>query len=62
MTDGATSPEVGGKLVDPLEWWENHAAGHGSEMTNNPTPSSKMGGLATILEKSLGAKVDSTNL
>lgn len=64
LTDRAASPDVGQKLVDLLEWWEDYAAKHGSEMNNNPTPGNKMGGLTTILEKSLGAvaKAGSTNL
>ena len=64
LTDRAASSEVGQKLVDLLEWWEDYAAKHGSEMNNNPTPGNKMGGLTTILEKSLGAvaKAGSTNL
>ena len=64
LTDRAASPEVGRKLVNLLEWWEDYAAKHGSEMNNNPTPGNKMGGLTTILEKSLGAvaKAGSTNL
>lgn len=64
LTDRAASPEVGEKLVDLLEWWEDYAAKHGSEMNNNPTPGNKTGGLTTILEKSLGAvaKAGSTNL
>lgn len=64
LTDRAASPDVGRKLVDLLEWWEDYAAKHGSEMNNNPTPGNKMGGLTTILEKSLGAvaKAGSSNL
>ncbi len=64
LTDRAASAEVGQKLVDLLEWWEDYAAKHGSEMNNNPTPGNKAGGLTTILEKSLGvvAKAGSTNL
>lgn len=64
LTDRAASPEVGEKLIDLLEWWEDYAAKHGSEMNNNPTPGNKTGGLTTILEKSLGAvaKAGSTNL
>ncbi|NIZ63211.1 galactonate dehydratase [Sedimentitalea sp. CY04] len=64
LTDRAASPEVGQQLVDLLEWWEEYAAKHGSEMNNNPTPGNKAGGLTTILEKSLGAvaKAGSTKL
>lgn len=64
LTDRSASSEVGQKLVDLLEWWEDYAAKHGSEMNNNPTPGNKIGGLTTILEKSLGAvaKAGTTNL
>ena len=64
LTDRAASPKVGQKLVNLLEWWEDHAQKYGSEMNNNPTPGNKMGGLTTILEKSLGAvaKAGTTNL
>lgn len=64
LTDRASVPEIGQKLVDHLEWWEDYASQHGSEMNNNPTPGNKAGGLTTILEKSLGAvaKAGSTNL
>ncbi len=64
LTDRAASPEIGQKLVDLLEWWEDYATKHGSEMNNNPTPGNKTGGLTTILEKSLGAvaKAGNTNL
>jgi len=64
LTDRAASTEVGQKLVELLEWWEDYSAKHGSEMNNNPTPGNKAGGLTTILEKSLGAvaKAGTTNL
>ena len=64
LTNRAASPKVGRKLVDLLEWWEEYALKHGSEMNNNPTPGNKMGGLTTILEKSLGAvaKAGTSNL
>ena len=64
LTRRAVTPEIGGKLVERLEWWEDYASKHGSHMNNNPTPGNKAGGLTTILEKSLGAvaKGGSTNL
>lgn len=64
LTRRAVSPEIGEKLVERLEWWEDYASKHGSHMNNNPTPGNKAGGLTTILEKSLGAvaKGGSTNL
>lgn len=64
LTERAASPDVGRKLIDLLDWWEDYAAKHGSEMNKNPTQGNKMGGLTTILEKSLGAvgKAGTSNL
>lgn len=55
LTARADSPEVAQKLLTLIEWWEDYAQCHGSEMNNNPTHGNKVGGLTTILEKSLGA-------
>jgi altronate hydrolase len=51
----AARPEVGRKLVDLLQWWEQHAAQDAGSLDNNPSVGNKAGGLTTILEKSLGA-------
>ena len=51
----ATSKEIADKLAERISWWENYTARHDMEMNNNPSPGNKMGGLTTILEKSLGA-------
>lgn len=51
----AASPEVAGKLLARIRWWEGYTAMHGGSMDNNPSPGNKAGGLTTILEKSLGA-------
>ncbi len=55
LTRRAISPEVGEKLVAKVRWWERHAAAHNMEIDNNPSAGNKVGGLTTILEKSLGA-------
>ena len=55
LTRRAVSREVGEKLVDKVRWWEVHAAMHNVEIDNNPSAGNKVGGLTTILEKSLGA-------
>ena len=47
--------EVGEKLIERIHWWEDYTARNGGEMNNNPSPGNKLGGLTTILEKSLGA-------
>jgi altronate hydrolase len=64
LTRRAEKREVGEKLVERIRWWEDYTARHNMEMNNNPSPGNKLGGLTTILEKSLGAaaKGGSTNL
>lgn len=60
----AATPEIGRKLAERIRWWEDYTARHDMEMNNNPSPGNKLGGLTTILEKSLGAsaKGGSSNL
>ncbi|MEO8881812.1 MAG: altronate dehydratase family protein [Devosia sp.] len=55
LTRRAVTREVGQKLVDIIHWWEDYAERNRMEMNNNPSPGNKLGGLTTILEKSLGA-------
>ena len=55
LTRRAASREVGEKLVDIIHWWEDYTKRNLMEMNNNPSPGNKLGGLSTILEKSLGA-------
>ncbi|WP_372424310.1 UxaA family hydrolase [Salinarimonas chemoclinalis] len=64
LTSRAETPEVAEKLIERIRWWEDYTARHDMEMNNNPSPGNKLGGLTTILEKSLGAaaKGGSTNL
>jgi altronate hydrolase len=64
LTRRAVSGEVGKKLIGRIQWWEGYTSRYGGEIDNNPTPGNKVGGLTTILEKSLGAvaKGGTTNL
>ena len=55
LTRRAKSREVGEKLIEIIHWWEDYADRNNMEMNNNPSPGNKLGGLTTILEKSLGA-------
>lgn len=55
LTRRARTREVGEKLIERIRWWEDYTARNGGEMNNNPSPGNKLGGLTTILEKSLGA-------
>ncbi len=64
LTRRAVSKEVADKLIERIRWWEEYTERNGGEMNNNPSPGNKVGGLTTILEKSLGAaaKGGTTNL
>lgn len=55
LTRRARNEEIGKKLVDRINWWEDYVARNSGSMDNNPSPGNKRGGLTTILEKSLGA-------
>lgn len=55
LTARAASREVGEKLIDIINWWEDYTSRARMSMNNNPSPGNKAGGLSTILEKSLGA-------
>jgi len=55
LTRRASSPEVAGKLLERIRWWEEYTRRNGCEIDNNPSPGNKLGGLTTIYEKSLGA-------
>ena len=55
LTRRAVDQAVGDKLIGLINWWEDYTARNNGSMDNNPSPGNKMGGLTTILEKSLGA-------
>jgi altronate hydrolase len=55
LTRRAVDLDTGEKLVGLIRWWEDYTAKLGGNMNNNPSPGNKLGGLTTILEKSLGA-------
>jgi len=55
LTRRALTREIGERLIERIRWWEDYTAKNDSQMNNNPTPGNKLGGLTTILEKSLGA-------
>ena len=64
LTRRAADEETGRKLLARIKWWEDYVARNNGTMDNNPSPGNKLGGLTTILEKSLGAvaKGGGTNL
>lgn len=53
----ARSPEVAGHLDERLRWWKEHCSHYGEQLDNNPSVGNKLGGLTTIIEKSLGAVI-----
>jgi galactarate dehydratase len=55
LTRRAASPAVAQKLLDRIAWWRAYAERGEAELDNNPSHGNKVGGLTTILEKSLGA-------
>jgi len=55
LTRRAADPATAQKLVDRILWWEDYVQRNHGSMDNNPSPGNKLGGLTTILEKSLGA-------
>ncbi len=55
LTRRAASPAVAEKLLERIDWWRDYAIRNKAELNNNPSHGNKVGGLTTILEKSLGA-------
>jgi galactarate dehydratase len=55
LTRRAVRPEVAEKLLQRIDWWRDYVGRNGDELNNNPSHGNKLGGLTTILEKSLGA-------
>jgi altronate hydrolase len=55
LTRRARDRATGEKLVEIIRWWEDYTARNRMSMNNNPSPGNKLGGLTTIMEKSLGA-------
>jgi galactarate dehydratase len=55
LTKRAITPAVAEKLLQRIDWWRDYTARNGDELNNNPSHGNKLGGLTTILEKSLGA-------
>lgn len=48
---------IGDALIKRIKWWEAYTSKLGANMNNNPSPGNKVGGLSTILEKSLGSAI-----
>lgn len=58
LTARAVTPEVGQQLVDRLRWWKDeYAVGRDVQINGKVSPGNQEGGLANILEKSLGSSM-----
>ncbi|MCW2128008.1 galactarate dehydratase [Bradyrhizobium elkanii] len=55
LTRRAVNEEVGRALVREMAWYDTYLARGGSDRSANTTPGNKKGGLANIVEKSLGS-------
>ena len=55
LTRRAATPAVAEKLLSRIEWWRDYTHRNDAELNNNPSHGNKLGGLTTILEKSMGA-------
>ena len=64
LTPRAETPEVARDLIREMRWYDEYLARGMAERSANTTPGNKRGGLANIVEKSLGsvAKAGSTAL
>ncbi|CAM3460910.1 altronate dehydratase family protein [Polaromonas hydrogenivorans] len=54
LTCRAVTPEVGQKLVDRMNWWLDYNQGRDTQINGRVSPGNNAGGLANVLEKSLG--------
>ena len=55
LTQRAVNDDVIESLMQRIHWWQDYVARNNGSLDNNPSPGNKLGGLTTILEKSLGA-------
>jgi len=56
LTRRAASPDIGEALLERIRWWKDvYAAGRDTQINGVVSPGNQAGGLANILEKSLGA-------
>jgi galactarate dehydratase len=59
LTRRAINADVGRALVREMDWYDAYLARGGADRSANTTPGNKKGGLANIVEKSLGSIVKS---
>ncbi|MGO4887556.1 galactarate dehydratase [Anaerobacillus sp. MEB173] len=55
LTPRAVNKEVGQALIDEMKWYDNYLQKGDADRSANPSPGNKKGGLANVVEKSLGS-------
>lgn len=54
LTCRAKTPSVGKKVVERIDWWLEYNKGRDTQINGRVSPGNSKGGLANVLEKSLG--------
>jgi altronate hydrolase len=54
LTARAVTPQVGRKLIERIKWWLKYNEGRDTQINGRVSPGNNAGGLANVLEKSLG--------
>lgn len=54
LTRRARNETIGRKLVERMDWWLEHTTGKDTQINGVVSPGNQAGGLANVLEKSLG--------
>src|SRR6056300_536245 len=64
LTARAKTPEIGQKFIDRMNWWLEYNSGRDTQINGRVSPGNNAGGIANIIEKSLGGakKAGSTGL
>ena len=54
LTARAKTPEIGQKFIDRMNWWLEYNSGRDTQINGRVSPGNNAGGIANIIEKSLG--------
>jgi galactarate dehydratase len=55
LTPRASDQKVGRALIEEMKWYDNYLQKGNADRSANPSPGNKKGGLANVVEKSLGS-------
>lgn len=59
LTARARTPETGQKFLDRINWWLQYSEGRDTQINGQVSPGNQSGGLANVIEKSLGGATKS---